>query len=49
MELDTEAIVNSLAMRIAQLEVDLAVARSQIVPPSGNTDNDETFDGEGVS
>ena len=32
-ELDTEAIVRQLAGRIAQLEVDLAVARSQIPPP----------------
>jgi hypothetical protein len=30
MNLDAEAIINGLAMRIAQLEVDLAIARSQI-------------------
>ncbi len=31
--LDSEAIITQLAMRLAQMEVDLAVARSQIPRP----------------
>ncbi len=33
MTLDSEAIITQLAMRLAQMEVDLAVARSQIPEP----------------
>jgi len=46
-ELDTEAIVRQLAGRIAQLEVDLAVARSQI-PPEPEPETGSEVVGDGV-
>ena len=44
MSLDAEAIIDELAMRIAQLEVDLAIARSQIPKPEYGTE----IVGEGI-